>query len=88
MESVFDTQTCVDEAGHPLTFAYILLQDELPDFPSFRADYGIKIRSSSGEEVAIPHITPDRKRLEQLLNLLCEQNVSPIHLRDIIDDWL
>ena len=80
--------TCIDEGGARHTFRYHLLCGEArQDGVSF-PDYGIAVHSSQGETIQIPHLSPDRRRVCALLTLLCEQGVSPVHLRDVIDDWL
>lgn len=80
MDVMVNQRTCVDEGGNAHTFTYFLLQDDM--------EYGVGVHSDRGEAVRIPHITPDRTRITQLLDLLCRLEVSPIHLRDVIDDWL
>lgn len=80
--------TCIDETGAPLTFHYHLLCDTAEYGDRLIPDYGIAVSSSQGEHIQIPHISPDFHRVSDLLTLLCEQAVSPIHLRDVVDDWL
>ena len=41
-----------------------------------------------GEEAAIPHITIDISRIDELVELLRRNEVTPIALRDVVDDWL
>lgn len=87
-ELYIDERAYRDEAGTTHTFQYFLLQDETSYENCLCTDYGIMVRSSGLEQVSIPHITADRDRITGLLNLLCAQGVSPVHLRDVIEDWL
>jgi len=80
--------TCIDEGGTRYTFQYHLLRDVVQQDGTSFPDYGIAVHSSQGETVRIPHISPDRQRVLELLTLLCEQGVSPIHLQNVIEDWL
>lgn len=80
--------TCLDEAGNHCTFQYLLLWDEVWRDGALIRDYGIMVRSARGESMEIRHISPDHRRISDLLTLLCQQGVSPIHLRDVIEDWL
>ena len=80
--------TCIDEGGTQHTFRYRLRCDEVQQDGSSFPDYGIAVHSSQGETVHIPHISPDRQQVCELLALLCEQGVSPVHLQDVIEDWL
>lgn len=88
MEFMVNRHTCVDEGGTAHTFTYFLLQDRLCRDGFVCEDYGVRICSDTGDNARVPHVTADRTRADELLGLLCRQGVSPIHLRDIIDDWL
>lgn len=51
--------------------------------------YGVAVRdAATGEEAAIPHITTSLTRIDALLELLARNDVSPLHLRDVVEDWL
>lgn len=88
MEFMVNRRTCVDENGTVHTFEYFLLQDRLCRDGFDCRDYGVRVRSGAGEDAGIHHITPDRQRMDALLTLLYEHGVSPIHLRDVVEDWL
>lgn len=49
--------------------------------------YGVCV--SNGEEtVEIHGIAPSRERVSQLLGLLMRGRVTPVTVRDIVEDWL
>lgn len=51
--------------------------------------YGACVTSrSSGARVAIPNITVSPSRIDELMRLLVRNQVGPVQLRDVIDDWL
>ena len=79
---------CKDELEQTHLFQYHLLTDELM-YDGIRCpDYGILVRSGDGVQTSIPHITSDRNRIDSLISLLQEHQVSPVHLQDIVEDWL
>ena len=70
-------------------YDYSILVDELPVGCLACESYGACITShSSGERSAIPNITVSVARIDALMELLIRNQVSPIHLRDVLDDWL
>ncbi len=87
-ELYIDERTCLDEAGNRHTFQYFLLTDKPKDSRFTCNEYGVMVRSCAGEQLRIPRITADHTRITALLTLLCEHGVSPVHLRDVIEDWL
>ncbi len=70
-------------------YDYSILVDEL-SIGSFACEsYGACITfRSSGEQAAVPNITISISRIDALMELLIRNQVSPIHLRDVVDDWL
>lgn len=50
--------------------------------------YGVKIVDASGEEAVVPNITVSISRIDELLELLQRNSVTPVALRDVVDDWL
>lgn len=88
MELLINECTCTDEVGRTYTFHYYLLQEDSVHEAAAIKEYGVMIRSSSGEQASVPNITPDRLRIGALLELLICQAVSPVHLWDVLDDWL
>lgn len=50
--------------------------------------YGVAYRSESGEEVRIDDISADRETVEHLVALLREGEASPLHVYDIVCDFV
>lgn len=42
----------------------------------------------TGERTDVPNITVSVPRIDALMDLLVRNQVGPVHLRDVIDDWL
>ncbi len=53
-----------------------------------RKDYGVEVRSSSGDGDCVLEITVCREEAVVLLHLLARNTVTPVTLRDVIEDWL
>lgn len=64
---------------------YYLLAEECENLCE---NYGVEISCASGEDVAVPGITPSQNKITGLLALLLQHTVTPSALRDIVDDWL
>ena len=45
--------------------------------------YGVKVAGPGGEEASVPNITVSVERIDQLLELLRRNCVSPVTLRDV-----
>lgn len=70
-------------------YDYAILVDEVTVGSFACESYGVQITTrSTGERSAVPNITVSIPRIDQLAELLIRNQVSPIHLRDVIDDWL
>lgn len=68
---------------------YYIIIDQIDTGGIFACEsYGVKIVGPDGEEAAIPHITIDISRIDELVELLRRNEVTPIALRDVVDDWL
>lgn len=52
-----------------------------------RRMYGILVKCGGDREV-IPEITPSRRRVQSLLGLLIQGRVTPVTVRDVVEDWL
>ena len=51
--------------------------------------YGVKIRDEiSGHTAVVPHVTASIPRIDELMELLIRNEVTPTGLRDVLDDWL
>lgn len=62
---------------------YLLEEDTEEDGPS----YGVQIELE-GEEAAVRDLSPSRQRVEVLAEALVRGGVTPVALRDVVDDWL
>lgn len=49
--------------------------------------YGILIEGGGSREM-IPGITPSRLRIQSLLERLARGRVTPVTVRDVVEDWL
>ena len=49
--------------------------------------YGVQAELN-GERTAVPGITLSRRRVQSLLDGLIRGQVTPVALRDVVDDWL
>jgi len=89
MELRMRTREETDMQGHPVSFDYFILVDEVGERGFACESYGVKIAASAGgEEVRVPHITTSVTRIDELIALLTRNFVTPTALRDVIDDWL
>ncbi|MCI9403244.1 MAG: hypothetical protein HFF04_06195 [Oscillospiraceae bacterium] len=70
-------------------YDYSILVDEV-GVGSFACEsYGVQITSHrTGERAAVPNITVSVPRIDELVEKLIRNQVSPIHLRDVVEDWL
>lgn len=70
-------------------YDYAILVDEVSAGNFLCESYGVRITSrTSGERSEVPNITISTSRIDELMDLLVRNQVSPIHLRDVVDDWL
>ena len=88
-ELILDPVQLDPELGRSGSYTYAILIDEM-DVGNFSCEsYGVRITSNrTGDTAAIPHITVSIPRIDSLMELLIRNNVSPDHLRDVVDDWL
>lgn len=92
-DSLFISQSKADApraARHAFVYRYCLY--EMRD--SFRqiCAYGILVKERQGEHwLTIANVSPlsrDKARVEHLANLCTEQKLDPIHLPDVVSDFL
>lgn len=62
---------------------YYLLEEELENGGS----YGVQIELE-GEEASVRDLSPTRQRVLELAEALARGAVTPVGLRDVVDDWL
>ncbi len=66
---------------------YYILENEVDNF----LEYGVEIQkktSSRIEKSQVPDITTDQTRIDFIVKTLMQNNVTPVHLHDIITDML
>lgn len=51
------------------------------------ASYGVQVELGN-ESAAVPDLSPSRRRVEALAKALARGAVTPVALRDVVDDWL
>lgn len=79
-EEVYKTKDYVDLKGARHTLRYcIILEPE---------GFGVAIRDSTGEAAVVRDLTTRRSRAEEVLALLERNLVTPVTLRDVIEDLL
>ncbi len=72
-------------------FAYYVLIGEMMVAGGFACEsYGVKIVDvgNPGETVSVPDITVSASRIDELMELLTRNSVTPTGLRDVVSDWL
>lgn len=76
----------LEDAG---AYDYAILVDQV-DVGTFSCEsYGVSVTSrATGERADVPNITVSVPRIDALMELLVRNQVGPIHLRDVVDDWL
>ena len=79
----------VDETGRERTYDYSILVGELPLSSGLSCEsYGVCVREQNGEAEQIADITANAARIDELLDLLVRNTVTPCTLRDVVADWL
>lgn len=63
---------------------YYLLEEE-PEGGGTSYGVGVELE---GESAAVPGLSPSRRRVEELAERLVRGTVTPVALRDVVDDWL
>ncbi len=78
-----------DETGCVHTYDYALLVGEIPVSDGlFCESYGVYVHELDGETQRVPHITVSAARIDELMDLLVRNTVTPSTLRDVVNDWL
>lgn len=86
--SVAQKQT-QDEEGNTRIYDYSILVGEVEVSPQVACEsYGVRIRGQDGEVSDVPNITVSISRIDELMELLVRNVVTPCTLRDVVDDWL
>lgn len=70
-------------------YDYTILVDELDVGPFACESYGAQVvNRATGDRAEIPNITVSATRIDQLMELLVRNQVGPVHLGDVVEDWL
>lgn len=78
-----------DEKGNARLYEYSILIGEMMVPSGFSCEsYGVKISEYGGESQAAPDLTVSMSRIDELLEQLIQNVVTPCTLRDVVDDWL
>ncbi|MGM9606761.1 MAG: DUF6514 family protein [Oscillospiraceae bacterium] len=78
-----------DEEGNVHIYDYSILVGETTVSQGFSCEsYGVRIRERNGESGEVPNITVSISRIDELMELLVRNIVTPCALRDVVDDWL
>ena len=74
------------DTGGMLALTYSIIVDGGDDGPE---SYGVKIDELNGDTHAmIPGLTVSRERIEDLMDKLTRNTVTPTGLMDVLADWL
>lgn len=94
---VFINKETLESAGinHPIKLEYYkrINEDEL--FKNNKSKYGISIvkteykdENTKVEEKEVKYLTNDERKVEYILDVLKENYVTPIGLKDVLNDFL
>lgn len=88
-ELKLDLYSLYPDMKTPGPYDYAILVDELDVGPFACESYGACVTSrATGDRAEVPHITVSATRIDQLMELLVRNQVGPIHLEDVVEDWL
>lgn len=86
--AVAKRQVC-DEKGKVHNYEYSILVGETPVMSGVCCEsYGVKITEQRGECSQINDLTTSVSRIDELMDLLVRNTVTPCTLRNVVDDWL
>lgn len=88
-ELKLDLFSLYPDLGDQGAYDYSILVDQVKVGSFACESYGVSVTSRrTGEQAAVPNITVSIPRIDELIDLLVRNQVSPTHLRDVVDDWL
>ena len=76
------------ESPRDCGYRYVILVDEMTVGGMSCESYGVRVTGPDGDCAEIPNITVSAGRIDELLDLLRLNQVSPVTLRDVVEDWL
>lgn len=88
-ELKLDLYSLYPDLGDQGAYDYSILVDQV-ELGAFACEsYGAQVTARhTGERSAVPNITVSVSRIDQLMELLVRHQVGPLHLRDVVEDWL
>jgi hypothetical protein len=82
-------RTARDETGQEHIYDYSILVGEMEVAPDFACEsYGVRVREQGGDSGEVPNLTVSISRIDELMELLLRNTVTPCTLREVVDDWL
>ncbi len=88
-ELIVDQKQLRDEKGRLHTYNYSILVGEMAVSHCFACEsYGVRICAGDGEMAEVPDITVSIPRIDELMEFLVRNVVTPCTLKDVVDDWL
>ena len=88
-ELKLDLFSLYPDLGDSGIYDYAILVDQVAVGAFACESYGVAVTSRlTGERSAVPNITVSVPRIDALVDLLVRGQVGPIHLRDVVEDWL
>lgn len=77
------------ESGEQYIYDYSILIEEMAVAQGFSCEsYGVRVREREGECAEVHHITVNISRIDELMDFLVRNTVTPCTLRDVVEDWL
>ena len=76
------------ESPRDCGYRNMILVDEMTVGGMSCESYGVRVTGPDGECAEIPNITVSAGRIDELVDLLRRNQVSPVSLRHVVDDWL
>lgn len=88
-ELLVAAQNISDENGTQREYTYSILIDEMSVGAFSCESYGVKIKDcATGRVAVVSHVTASIPRIDELMELLIRNQVTPVGLRDVLEDWI
>ena len=90
MYSLTENKIYTKERKHIMECTYSLIKNNICDELGIRHIlYGIAVLNQTGETIdSISDILCDKAECEKLVELFNNENLSPVHFHDAVEDWL
>ena len=86
--AVAKKQVC-NEWGEIHDYEYSILVGEIEISPQIYCEsYGVKVKDCEGDQEEIEDITISSSRIDELIDLLVRNIVTPCTLKEVVEDWL